>query len=491
MGGQDQSADIGILGAGISGVLMGMLCRRAGMDDFVIHEKQPDVGGTWYRNTYPGLCCDVPSHLYSYSFEPNPRWSLLYATQPEIQRYIRDCAEKYDLPRQTRFGSSVETARFEESSGTWLLEDAEGRRTRHRVLMAATGGLTAPRFPKIPGFDEFQGLYWHSGGWRGDVDLTGKHVAVVGSAASAVQVVPEIARRAAKLTVFQRSPNWIVPRRNRPYTDDEMQAFEDRDTWRRHWRALHRKSLLLHQVFHRRPESVAELRRLCLEPMHAAISDPAVRAALTPDYEPGCKRILVSDDYYPAIGQANTTLVPRGVSRLSRRGVVDAAGEEHPVDIVIFCTGYRLGGREDGSPAVEVHGLGGRRLTDAIGDRPEAWRGVSTPGFPNYFTVCGINGVVAYTSLFASAEINGEYILRMARRALATEHGWIDIDPDATAAYSAGLQDRLQGMSWAGDCTNFYKDAKGRILSFYPGTLGEMRRRAREDEGQSYRVAAG
>ena len=369
---EETRADIGILGAGISGVLMGMLYRRAGMDDFVIHEKLPDYGGTWLRNTYPGLCCDVPSHLYSYSFEPNPDWSRLYASQPEIQRYIRACAERHDLPERTRFRAGVETACFDEDSGTWLLEDADGRRTRHRVLVAATGGLTAPRFPKIAGYDDFEGAFWHSGGWRGDVDLAGKRVAVVGSAASAVQVVPEVARRAARLTVFQRSPNWIVPRGNRLYTTAEKAAFRDRAAWRRHWRELHRRSLLLHRVFHRRPDAQAELRRLCLEPMRAAIADPALREALTPDYEPGCKRILFSDDYYSALARDHVTLVPRGVKRLSRKGVVDAAGEEHPADIVIFCTGYRLGGREDGSPAVEVYGRGGRRLADAIGERPEA-----------------------------------------------------------------------------------------------------------------------
>lgn len=470
---------------------MGMLFRRAGMDDFVIHERQPDVGGTWYRNTYPGLCCDVPSHLYSYTFEPNPEWSRIYADQAEIQRYLRACADRYDLPRQTRFETRVETARFDEADGSWLLEDTEGRRTRHRVLISATGGLTAPRFPRIPGFDEFEGLYWHAGGWRHDVDLAGKRVAVVGSAASAVQVVPEVARRAAAVTVYQRSPNWIVPRRNRPYTADEKRRFaEDPKSWRRHWQRLLRQSLLLNRVFRRRPEAVAELQRLCLEPMEAAISDPAVRAALTPDYEPGCKRILFADDYYPAIAAPHVELVPRGVTALSRHGVIDSEGEERPADIVIFCTGYRLGGREDGGPAVEIFGSGGRRLTDAIAERPEAWRGVSIPGFPNLFTVCGINGAAAYTSYFATAEIHGEYIVRMARKVLAPGARQIDIDAGATSDYSAALQARLQQMSWAGDCTSFYKDAQGRILSFHPGTLGEIRRDARADDGRHYRITA-
>ena len=484
-----RSTDIGILGAGVSGVLMGMLFRRAGMDSFTIYEKQPDVGGTWYQNTYPGLCCDVPSHLYSYSFEPNPGWSNVYADQAEIQRYIRACAAKYRLLERTRFNTTVDTGHFDAQTGEWLLKLANGEHMRHRLLVSATGGLTAPNLPRIEGYEDYEGKYWHSGNWRHDVGLAGKRVAVVGSAASAVQVVPEVARRAAKLTVFQRSPNWIVPRGNRTYSSEEKQAFAgNNDTWRRHWRKLYRRSLLLHQVFHREDRSVDALRQLCLQPMYDAIRDPVLRASLTPNYEPGCKRILVSDDYYPALAQKHVSLIPSGIKRLSRGGVVTSDEREFEADVVIFCTGYKLGGRADGSPAVKVFGLGGRPLTDLLARRPDAYRGVSLPGFPNYFTVVGINGVVAYTSLFLSAEVNGEHIIRMTRAALKPGVKFLDVDEQATVSYSSSLQDRLQQMSWAGDCTNFYKNSKGRILSFYPGSLGEMRRSHRQDSGEHYRI---
>ncbi|MEC9345550.1 MAG: NAD(P)/FAD-dependent oxidoreductase [Pseudomonadota bacterium] len=486
----ETASDVGILGAGVSGILMGMQLRRAGLHDFIIHERLADVGGTWFRNTWPGLCCDVPSHLYSYSFAPNPDWSQLYADQAEIQRYLRACADRHDLPRQTRFSTTVESARFDEDTCTWLLEDSAGNRTRHRMVVSATGGLTEPNLPRIGDFEDYRGIYWHSGAWRHDVDLAGKRVAVVGSAASAVQVVPQVARRAAHLTVYQRSPNWMLPRNNRPYTDTERAAFAaDPGVWRRHWRDLYRRSMLWHRVYSRIPRGVEELRRTCLDQMRAAIPDPARRALLTPDYEPGCKRILVSDDYYPAFALPHVDLVASGVTAMTPTGIASADGQRRDFDVVIFCTGYKLGGRADGRPAVEVYGRDGLRLANAIARRPEQYRGIATPGFPNWFTICGINGSAAYTSLFASAEIHAEFIARMAGRIIGGELRSIEPDADATTAYSAALQERLQRMSWAGDCTNFYKNRAGRILSFHPGTAGEMRRDLRSDDGSGWHVA--
>lgn len=471
------TSQIGILGAGISGVMMGMLLRRHGIDSFTIYEKQTDVGGTWLRNSYPGLCCDVPSHLYSYTFAPNPDWSKMYATQPEIQRYIRNCADRFDLLNHIRFATDVRTAHFDTHRGVWKLRLADGQTAEHRILISATGGLTSPNLPRIQGLDDFEGTYWHSGNWRHNVDLTGKNVAVVGSAASAVQVVPEVARRAARLTVFQRSPNWIVARDNRPYSENQKLAFRaDRQVWRKHWRTLYRRSLFLHRVFRRDEQKVEDLRQICLGAMYAAIKDQEMREMLTPDYEPGCKRVLVSDDYYPALAQDHVTLVPHGASRATLRGLTDSEGTERPFDIIIFCTGYKLGGRADGSAAVEVHGVGGRTLAEALAESPRAFNGIAIPGFPNYFTVCGINGVAAYTSLFLSAEINAESIVNVIKYINHINSKYVDARESETIKMSDDLQDELQKMSWSGDCTNFYKNRDGRILSFHPGTLGQMRR---------------
>lgn len=373
---------VGILGAGLSGVLMGMQLRRAGLDDFVIYEKQPDVGGTWLRNTYPGLHCDIPSHLYCYSFEPNPRWSMIYAGQAEIQAYLRGCAEKYGLLEHLCFDSCVETARFDEPSGTWNLEMADGQHHQHRVLVSATGGLTEPRLPRIEGLDTFDGPLWHSGAWRDDVDLHGLRVAVVGSAASAVQVVPEVAKRARQVVVYSRTPNWVMPRGNAPYSEDQQRALASAPAMASTRRRQYREAMLWFGAFRRVDRALGRLRELGQANLRSAISDPGLIAALTPAYQPGCKRILVSDDYYPALALDHVQLVARGVAALTTTGVVDTDGTETAVDAVIFCTGYRLGGRADGRPAVDVFGSNGLnlRVSLAKGLRPI---GVSPfPAFP-------------------------------------------------------------------------------------------------------------
>ena len=473
-------AAVGVLGAGLSGVLMGMQLRRAGIDDFVIYEKQPDVGGTWLRNTYPGLHCDIPAHLYSYSIEPNPDWSMVYAGGDEIQAYIRSCAVKHGLVDRIRFDTCVESARFDEVAGSWRLELSDGRTAHHRVLVSATGSLTEPRFPRVEGLDTFTGPLWHSAAWRHDVDLGGRRVAVVGSAASAVQVVPEVARRAAEVVVFSRTPNWVMPRGNRAYRDDERRALRSEAALRQLRRRQYREALLWYRVFRREPSGVRELREMCLANLRARIDDPALIEVLTPDYEPGCKRILVSDDYFPALARDHVRLVPHGVAALTAEAVVATDGSVSPVDAVVFCTGYRLGGRADGRPAVDVYGRGGRRLAEALAERPEAFLGVAVPGFPNYFTVCGINGSVAYGAMIASAEIQTEAIAAWAQRVLEEGLRSVEVRADATARFNEGIQAELQAMSWAGDCPSFYRDAGGRIVSFFPGTLGRMRRELRE-----------
>lgn len=469
-------ADVGILGAGIAGVAMGMQLRRLGIDDFTIYDKHPDVGGTWYRNTWPGLHCDIPSHLYSYSFEPNPDWSMVYSGQAEIQAYLRACAEKYGLPERTRFRTTVESARFDETTDTWTLRTEAGGSATHRLLVSATGGLAEPSLPRIDGYDTFRGPWWHSGTWRDDVDLAGKRVAVVGSAASAVTVVPTVADRAAEVHVFSRSPNWIIPRGNAPYSRADRAAFADGgDTLRRTRRRQYRNQLLWYRAFKRDPAAIAELRRICLDNLRSAIDDPDLVALLTPDYEPGCKRILVSDDYYPTLARPHVHLVPHGVTALTEDAVV-AGGTGTEVDVVIFCTGYAPGTPERRRAALEIVGRGGRTLSSALTERPEAWRGLAVPGFPNLFTICGINGAVAYASYFDSAELATGWVARWARRLVDGEIRSVEARPEPTHRQAEAVQAELQRMSWAGNCTNFYKDRQGRILSFFPGTVGRLRR---------------
>jgi len=485
-----QEISVGIMGAGLSGILMGIRLKQAGIDNFVIYEKADDVGGTWKHNTYPGLHCDVPSHLYSYSFEPNPDWSLPFAGQAEIQAYLRHCAEKYGLLKHLRFGVCVETAHYQDASGLWQLELADGETITHRVLVAATGGLTAPNFPRIGGLDVFKGPLWHSGAWRHGFDFTGKRVAVIGSAASAVQDIPHVAKTAAKLFVFQRGPNWVMPRNNKPYTDEMKAAFRDPETGAlaRHRRLLYRNMLRWYQAFKRDPKAIAAMRHISLRHMKSAISDPALIATLTPAYDPGCKRLLVSDDYYPALARPTTHVIPHGVAKLTETSVVATDGTQTQVDVAIFCTGYKGGGREDGSPAVEILGRDGVPLSRALRKNPEAYRGVAIPGFPNYFTIVGINGAVAYTSLFYSSEVQTDYILKWVQQIGQKNLRSTEVRTEPTRAYNEQIQGELQKMSWSAGCTNFYLDPTGRNVSFYPGTLGRMRRELRDLLPEDYVV---
>lgn len=479
---------IGILGAGLSGVLMGIRLRQAGVDDFVIYESQNDVGGTWLLNTYPGLHCDIPSHLYCYSFEPNPDFSNVYASQNEIQSYIRTCAEKYRLVERIRFNTTVERACFREEEGCWDLELSSGDCPRHRVLVAATGGLTAPHFPRIPNIGAFERPMWHSGAWRHDVELTRKTVAVIGSAASAVQVVPEVAKRAERVIIFSRTANWVTPRRNATYSLEEKTAFRQTDNWRATRRHQYRNSMLWHHAFLKHRSAIERLRATVLKQINEHIRDRDMVDALTPHYEPGCKRILVSDDYYPALGLPHVKLIPHGVVQMTPNSLIAADKSKHEVDIAVFCTGYKLGGREDGSPALHVRGRGGKTLAEVFSERPEAYRGIAVPGFPNYFTVCGINGAAAHAPLFLSAEISTGFITRWITKIRDRDIKLIEPKLEATRAYNVAIQTELQAMSWAEDCPGWYRDKEGRILPFHPGSIGRMRREMREDHECDFEI---
>jgi cation diffusion facilitator CzcD-associated flavoprotein CzcO len=479
---------IGILGAGLSGLVMGIKLKHAGIDDFVIYDRQPDVGGTWLRNTYPGLHCDMPSHLYCYSFEPNPGFSMVYAGQQEIQAYLRHCAEKYGLIDHLRLDTTVEAATYDDG-GSWLLDILDRPKARHRALVAATGGLTEPHFPRIEGRDRFRGLQWHSGSWRHDVDLAGKRVAVIGSAASAVQVVPAVAAEAAEVVVYSRTPNWVLPRGNHRYSDDEKREFATKAGWHRVRRQQYRHSLLWQQAFERNPAAADRIRQLVLDQMRAAIDDDDTIEALTPTYEPGCKRILVSDDYYPALAMDHVTLVPHGVTELADDGVVATDGSQTSVDIVIFCTGYKLGGREDGRPALAVNGRE-QSLRRALASAPEAYRSIAVPGFPNYFVMGGINGAPGHAPLFLVSELLADHISRWMTRLIDDDLTAIEVRPEAATEYSASIQAELQQMSWSGDCPGWYKDREGRVLPFFPGSWNRMRRELRELHEDDYSLEA-
>ena len=454
---------VAIIGAGMSGLCMGIALRQAGMEDFVIYEKAANIGGTWRDNTYPGVACDVPSHLYSYSFAPNPDWSHVYAPGGEIQDYFERCATTYALWPHIRLGREIDAARFDETTARWHLTTGAGERDTANVVISAVGALHIPNMPEIDGLDSFAGQMIHSARWRGDMDLAGKRVAVIGSAASAVQIVPSIAGKVAHLGLFQRTPNWIIPRLDRAYPASWKRAFRTFPVTAR----LHRMQLywMLEsrwRVFLRAGARNNRERRLALRHMEAQVADPALRAKLTPDYPPGCKRILVSDDFYPALTRDNVDLVTNPIARIAPEGVVTADGTLHPADVIILATGFRT----TDIPRTQVTGRGGLTLRVVWKDGMAAHRTVAVPGFPNFFTLLGPNSGLGHNSIIFMVEAQVRYIMQCLWKLV--EKRSMEPRPDAAARFDAAIQRGLRHTIWKAGCKSWYQDANGRITTLWP-----------------------
>jgi len=453
---------VAILGAGFAGLCMGLRLLAEGETSFVILEKADRVGGTWRENTYPGAGCDIPSHLYSYSFELNPDWPEVYSAQPDILAYIEGVVERRGLARYIRFNSEVTGAAWDEATESWLVRTADGEQVRAKAFVTAWGQLNRPKLPPIEGRDDFAGPAFHSALWDDQVTLAGKRVAVIGNGASAIQFVPEVAKVAGKLTLFQRSPNWIVPRMNRPYTEEEKALFRaDASAMTKVRQEIFQMAedrLLAKRAGTLPVEEVP----IPLAHLHAQVQDPELRAKLTPDYEIGCKRVLISNDFYPALTRPNVELVTEPIQRITPQGVVDAAGGLHEADVIIYATGF-----ETNSFAGEtaIIGSGGITLAEAWKDGPEAYLGVTVAGFPNLFMLYGPNTNLGHNSIIYMIEAQVGYVLQ----ALAQDRP-LSVKPDVMAAYNHRIQEELAYTPWAGSCTSWYKTADGRILNNWPGS---------------------
>ncbi len=454
---------VAIIGGGMSGLCMGIALRQAGLEDFVIYEKGANVGGTWWENTYPGVACDVPSHLYSYSFEPNPDWSHVYSPGGEIQHYFERCAGKYGLWPHIRLGREITDARFDEATNRWRLTTGAGEHDEADVLVSAIGALHVPNFPDIDGLDGFAGAMIHSASWNPDIDLAGKRVAVIGSAASAVQIVPAIVDSVAHLEVFQRTPNWIIPRLDRAYPASWKRAFRGvpflgrLHRWQLYWMLESRFPLFL-----RRNRRNEQEKRLALRHLEAQVPDPELRMKLTPDYPPGCKRILVSDDFYPALTRENVDLVTDPIARIEPEGIVTADGALHRADVIILATGFRT----TDVPRTEITGRGGLTLRDAWKDGMAAHRTVAVPGFPNYFTLLGPGSGLGHSSIIFMVEQQVRYVLQCLWKLV--ERRTMEPRPDAAARFDAAMQRGLAGTIWQAGCKSWYQDRNGKITTLWP-----------------------
>ncbi len=458
-----------VIGAGMSGICIGVELRRRGINDFLILESSPGVGGTWHDNTYPGACCDVPSVLYSFSFEANPSWSRKYSPHNEIRRYFEHCADKYGLSDKLRLNTRVESASYDEGHGTWTVALAGGEILRARTVVSALGQLNVPNIPDINGLEQFAGAQFHSARWDHAVDLRGKRVAIIGNAASALQFIPKVAEQAEQVTVYQRSANYIIPRNDHQFSAAQKQRFK-RFPW---LQKLLRIARYLMQELVLYPAMLpGGLRRRLVEKaardyLAEQVEDPGLRHKLTPDYPLGCKRVLISDDYYAALSRPNVDLVVSPIEGVDEHGVISADGQSRPADVLIFGTGFAA---TEFMATLEVTGRDGLHLADAWSDGAEAYRGVAVSGFPNFFMLYGPNTNLGHNSIIFMVEQQSRYIARCIDKLLSHNLTELEVWPAVMRAYNDRLQGELAATVWAADCGNWYKNAAGRITNNWPGT---------------------
>jgi cation diffusion facilitator CzcD-associated flavoprotein CzcO len=466
---------IAILGAGLGGLGLAARLKMSGESSFVILEKAEGVGGTWRDNTYPGCACDIPSHLYWYSFDRPPNWSRVFPSQPEILRNIESFVSRRQLANHIRFKTVVSAADWDEKEAVWRIHTASSEAVRARSFVAAWGQLSRPKLPGIEGCDRFTGTAFHSAQWRHDVDLDGKRIACIGTGASAVQIIPEIALKARHLTVFQRSPNYVMPRRDRAYSREERRAFGiDVEALRASREAIYLDHENRYDAIRLGSERAAKLLAIAKAHMRSQVQDPALREKLWPDYPLGCKRILLSDDFYPALSLPNVELVPERITAIEPSGVRTAGGQLHQTSIIIYATGFEttsfLG-------PLEVTGRGGRSLRQQWRDGPSAYLGITVPGFPNFFLLYGPNTNLVHNSIIAMLECQFGYVMEALRILDEENLRALEVCPTAMERFCRELEPKLHGTAWAAGCTNWYKTAEGRLTNNWPGTVEEYKAR--------------
>ena len=436
--------DVAVIGAGFSGLGAAIKLRQAGREDFVVLERAEEVGGPWEANRYPGCQCDVPSNLYSFSFAPNPGWSRTFALQPEIWRYLRRVADEFGLRPRLRLGCELEEASWDEEAGLWRLLTSRGTMTA-RIVIAGTGGLSKPSIPDLPGIESFAGAAFHTARWDADRDLRGRRVAVIGTGASAVQVVPRIQPEVERLTVFQRTPSWVLPHPGRPVRPRERRLFHRLPGAQRAVRGAvywGRETWYLGFARHRLSRAPRALARRHLE---RQVADPGLRRLLTPGYEIGCKRILLSDDYFPALQQPNAELVAVAVTAVKPDGIVSADGREHAVDTIVWGTGFDATATEAGG---RFRGRGGRLLAEVWeAEGMQALRGTTIAGFPNLFLMTGPNTLLGHNSVVFIIESQLAYLMEALRTMDARGAAVLDTRPEAQAAFNESLSGRCAAPS--------------------------------------------
>jgi cation diffusion facilitator CzcD-associated flavoprotein CzcO len=474
---------IAVIGAGPGGICTAYQLLQRAITDFVVLEKADGPGGTWYHNRYPGAECDIKSHLYSFSWELKTDWSRPYAGDAEIREYLEHCIEKYGIDKYARYGTEVREAHWDDARARWTLVLGDGARLEADFVVSGLGMFNDLTYPDIEGLDEFTGTMFHTARWDWDHDLTGERVAVIGAAASAVQLVPEIAKVVGQLHLFQRSANWVAPKEDRPYTEEQLdrlrsdpaavQAFRDEifaatDPF----------------ITFQDADRLELARQACLRNMEV-VEDPEVRAKLVPDSPYACQRPLMSNYYYPTFNRPNVELVTETITRITPTGIVTVDGKEREVDTIVLATGFKT---TKYLSAIEVTGRDGVRLADEWADGAQAYLGITVTGFPNLFMLYGPN--TNNGSIIYMLEAQVDYVMRQLERVDEEQLAWIDVRPEVQARYNEQLQRDLEGIGpWQGGCSTYYRGPSGRIVTQWPHTMTEYREATSRPDADAFATA--
>jgi cation diffusion facilitator CzcD-associated flavoprotein CzcO len=478
---------VAVVGGGFGGVGAAAMLKRAGYEDVTVFERGERVGGVWHHNTYPGAACDIPSHLYEFSFATNPRWSRRYAPQAEIQAYLEEIVSRYGVRDRIRTGTEVLSARWDEARDAWVLETTAGPHEAN-VLVTACGQLSVPTVPPIPGLESFAGPAFHTARWRHDVDLAGKRVAVIGTGCSAIQVVPAIQPIVDQVDVYQRSPGWTLPKMDFPYSERAQRLFERFPILQRldraaifYFQELAAAGMTKHRWL------LPAFRAISRRRINQAISDPDLRRKVTPTDEIGCKRIMLTDEWYPTLTKPNVELIADRIAEVTPTGIRMQDGGERPADVLVLATGFATHGFV---APMEIAGAGGRRLSEAWAEVPRAYLGLSVPDFPNMFLLYGPNTNGGSGSVVNTIEAGVNHVIAALRELDRAEARRIEVSRAAAERFDRELRAALAGTVWHSGCTNWYVDENGNDPNQWPWLWTTYRRRAERLEPDTYELVA-
>ncbi|MCB9032771.1 MAG: NAD(P)/FAD-dependent oxidoreductase [Chitinophagales bacterium] len=482
------NTDILIIGTGFGGICMGIKLKEANNNNFIMLERDPELGGTWYANTYPGAECDVHSHLYQYSFEPNPNWKKMFGTQEEILEYTNHCVDKYNLRPNVHLSAEVNHAQYNEEDGTWTLKTKQGKTYHANKVIIAGGGLSRIAFPDIKGINSFKGEKFHSAQWNHDYDYSNKRVAIIGSGASAIQIVPAIAKKVKSLSVFQRTPSWVIPKPDREISTVEKTLFKYLPITQQ----LYRNALFVRNELFATGFVIDQRVMKLVQPqvekyIKKVVKDKSLQEKVTPNYTLGCKRILLSNDYYPALNRDNVEVVTEGIDAITSKGIKTKDGKQHEFDLIVFATGFKAS--EDVAP-FPIIGKNGNNLKEIWDEKgAEAYLGVSIAGFPNAFMVIGPNTGLGHSSMILMIEHSVHYIIEALKTYNNKKVKSIDVKQKVQDDYNAAIQKRLNKAVWSqGGCASWYKTKDGKNTTLWPGFTFEFRARTLFFDSSKYNV---